>query len=174
MAFWLYGLPGSGKTTLALGLEKELHRRGYLCALIDGDNMRTGLNNDLGFSAEDRKENIRRVAETNRLFLNTGVITINCFVCPTRELRALAKKIIGKTDFVEVFVNASLEVCIQRDTKGLYKKAIEKKITDFSGISAPFEKPLRPEFEIKTDHSPVKESVAQLVKYALTKIRRSK
>jgi adenylylsulfate kinase len=173
IAFWLYGLPGSGKTTLAMGLEKELHKHGFICSLIDGDNLRTGLNSDLGFTTSDRTENIRRVAEVNRLFLNNGIITINCFVCPTRDLRSLARKIIGKTDFIEVFINASIEVCIQRDTKGLYKKAIEKKITDFSGISAPFERPLRPGFEIKTDQLSVKESVTQLVNYALKKIRRS-
>ena len=120
---WLTGLSGSGKTTIAIGLEKELNKKGYLTQILDGDNIREGINSNLGFSEEDRVENIRRIAEISKLFINCGIITINCFISPTEEMRDMAKKIIGGDDFIEVFVNASLETCDKRDVKGLYKKA---------------------------------------------------
>ena len=115
VAFWLTGLSGSGKTTIAKALERRLHAEGFLCQLIDGDNIRAGICNNLGFSAEDRNENIRRIAEVSKLFLNCGVICINCFVSPTKELRAMARDIIGEQDFHEVFVNTPLEICETRD-----------------------------------------------------------
>ncbi|HRF75711.1 MAG TPA: adenylyl-sulfate kinase, partial [Chitinophagales bacterium] len=117
---WLTGLSGSGKSTIAEAVEKILHERGYLTMLLDGDNIRTGINNNLTFSEPDRVENIRRIAEVSKLFLNCGIITLNSFVSPTNEIRTLAKNIIGETDFVEVYVNAPLEVCEARDVKGLY------------------------------------------------------
>ena len=135
---WMTGLSGSGKTSIALGLERKLHTNGYLTQILDGDNIRTGINKNLGFSDEDRTENIRRIAEVSKLFLNCGVITINCFVSPTIEIRKQAQQIIGENDFIEVFINAPLEVCEQRDPKGLYKKARNGEIKDFTGVSAPF------------------------------------
>ena len=147
---WMTGLSGSGKTTIAKSLEKILHKEGYLSKLIDGDNIRAGINNNLGFSNEDRTENIRRIAEVSKLFLNCGVITINCFVSPTREIREMAKNIIGEDDFLEVFVNTPLETCEERDTKGLYQKARAGVISDFTGISAPFEEPENPFYSIET------------------------
>jgi len=136
---WMTGLSGSGKTTLAIALEKELSSSGILTQILDGDNIRSGINNNLGFSDEDRAENIRRIAEISKLFLNCGIVTINCFVSPTKVIRARAKEIIGAEDFIEVYVNAPLDVCEDRDVKGLYKKARAGEIKDFTGIDSPFE-----------------------------------
>jgi adenylylsulfate kinase len=156
---WFTGLSGSGKTTLAANLEKELFFRRFFCQVLDGDNIRTGINNNLGFSKEDRMENIRRIAEVSRLLINTGMITICSFISPTEEIRNLARGIIGENDFIEIFLNPPLEVCEQRDTKGLYKKARAGIIKDFTGISAPFEAPANPDLEIDTSKMDVKESV---------------
>ena len=156
---WLTGLSGSGKTTIAKTLERELYKRGFLAQVLDGDNIRTGINNKLGFTDEERIENIRRIAEVSKLFLHCGIITINSFISPTEEIRNLAMEIIGKENFFEIYVNASLEVCEERDTKGLYKKAREGKIKDFTGISAPFEVPENPHLEVKTDEMSVEETI---------------
>lgn len=160
---WLTGLSGSGKTTLAVALERELHARGYLTQVLDGDNIRSGINNNLGFGENDRTENIRRIAEVSKLFLGAGIITINCFVSPTIAMRNLACNIIGADDFSEVYVNAPLETCEARDVKGLYAKARKGEIPDFTGIHQPFEAPEHPAAEIRTDRQTIKESVAQLL-----------
>lgn len=131
---WLTGLSGSGKSTIAEAVEKILHEKGYLTMLLDGDNIRTGINNNLTFSDADRIENIRRIAEVSKLFLNCGIITLNSFVSPTNEIRAMAKNIIGEADFVEVYVNAPLEVCEARDVKGLYAKARAGLIPDLTEL----------------------------------------
>jgi len=141
---WMTGLSGSGKSTIAKVLERRLHAEGFLCQMLDGDNIRAGINSNLGFSDADRSENIRRISEVSKLFLNCGVITINCFVSPTIAIRQLAKDIIGQDDFIEVFINTPLEVCEARDVKGLYKKARAGEIKDFTGIDAPFEAPEHP------------------------------
>lgn len=160
---WLTGLSGSGKTTLAVGLERRLHETGKLVYVLDGDNIRTGINNNLGFSEEDRTENIRRIAEVAKLFTDAGVITICCFVSPTIAIRDLARNIIGESDFLEVFVNASLEECEKRDVKGLYAKARKGEIKDFTGIHQVFEAPVKPWLEIRTDKQTLEESISQLV-----------
>lgn len=162
VTIWMTGLSGSGKTTVAKYLEKLLHQEGFLTQLLDGDNIRSGINNNLGFSDEDRKENIRRIAEVSKLFNNCGVITINCFVSPTREIRAMASEIIGKKQFVEVYVNTPLEICEKRDVKGLYKKARAGEIKDFTGIDAPFETPEHPSVEIKTENKTPEQSANEL------------
>jgi len=167
---WLTGLSGSGKSTLAKGLEKELYRKGFITKLLDGDNVRTGINNNLGFSQEDRNENIRRISEISKLFLNCGIICINCFVSPTKDIRELAKSIIGEEDYLEVFVNASLASCEERDVKGLYAKARKGEIKDFTGINAPFDIPESPSLEIKTDELTEVESLKILVDFVLPKI----
>ena len=156
---WFTGLSGSGKTTLASNLEKELFFRRFFCQVLDGDNIRTGINNNLGFNAEDRIENIRRIAEVSKLLINTGLITICSFISPTNEIRTLARGIIGENDFIEIFLNPPMEVCEQRDTKGLYKKARAGEIKEFTGISAPFEAPENPDVEIDTSTMSIKESV---------------
>ena len=120
---WFTGLSGSGKSTVALGVERELHKRGILCRILDGDNIRSGINKNLGFSADDRKENIRRIAEIGKLFVDTGVVTLSAFISPTNESRRMASEIIGADDFREVYVSTPLEVCEQRDVKGLYARA---------------------------------------------------
>ena len=134
ISIWMTGLSGSGKTTIAKALERMLHKDGHLSQLLDGDNIRVGISNNLSFSPEDRQENIRRIAEVTKLFVNCGVITINCFVSPTRDIRQMAKDIIGEENFIEVFVNTPLEVCESRDVKGLYAKARSGQIKDFTGI----------------------------------------
>ena len=159
---WFTGLSGSGKTTLAANLEKELFFRRFFCQVLDGDNIRTGINNNLGFSTEDRMENIRRIAEVSRLLINTGMITICSFISPTHEIRNLARKIIGAEDFIEIFLNPPLAVCEERDTKGLYKKARAGIIKDFTGISAPFEAPENPDLELDTSQLSIKESVDRI------------
>lgn len=158
---WMTGLSGSGKTTIARNIELELNRRGHLTQVLDGDNIRTGINNNLGFTEEDRLENIRRIAEVSKLFVHCGIICINSFISPTREIRNMARSIIGEEDFIEVHINAPLEVCEQRDVKGLYKKAREGKIKNFTGIDAPFETPESPAIELKTGELSIPQCVEQ-------------
>ncbi len=157
--FWMTGLSGSGKSTIAIGVENALNKKGYLTQILDGDNVRTGINSNLGFSEEDRTENIRRISEVSKLFLNCGIITINSFVSPTIKIREQARHIIGADDFVEIFINTPLEICEQRDVKGLYKKARKGEIKNFTGIDAPFEAPPTPDIEIKTAGQTIEESV---------------
>ena len=168
--FWMTGLSGSGKSTIGTAVEKELYAKGYLTQLLDGDNVRTGINNNLGFSTADRMENIRRIAEISKLFLSCGVITINTFVSPTNEIRELAKTIIGSKDFIEIYVNCPLEICEERDVKGLYKKARNGEIKDFTGITAPFEAPVNADLEIRTNKEPAEESVQKVLNYILEKV----
>ena len=160
---WFTGLSGSGKSTLAIALERELHRRGILCRILDGDNIRSGINNNLGFSEEDRIENIRRIAEVGRLFVETGIITIACFVSPTRELREMARRIIGSDDFLEVYISTPLAECERRDVKGLYARARRGEVKDFTGISAPFEAPEHPALSLDTSCLSVEESVERII-----------
>lgn len=164
---WMTGLSGSGKTTVGRHIEMELNKRGYLTQVLDGDNIRTGINNNLGFSEEDRYENIRRIAEVSKLFMNCGIICINSFISPTQEIRHMAMEIIGKKNFIEVFINAPLEVCESRDVKGLYKKAREGKIKNFTGIDAPFEEPERADIELKTDELSIEESTKKALEFIL-------
>lgn len=162
MAIWFTGLSGAGKTTIAIALERELYKKGFLSQILDGDNIRSGINCNLGFSDADRIENIRRIAEVAKLFVECGIITICCFISPTDEIRTIAKNIIGKNDFVEVFVNTPLEICEKRDVKGLYAKARRGEIKDFTGIDAPFEKPENPTIEI-TDALSIEECVKKIL-----------
>jgi len=163
LAIWMTGLSGSGKSTIGVLLEKMLYERGILTKLLDGDNIRTGINSNLGFSESDRTENIRRIAEVNKLFIDCAVVTINCFVSPTIAIREQARQIIGNDDFVEVFIDTPLEICEKRDVKGLYKKARAGEITDFTGIDAPFEVPPLPEVVIRTQQTTPEESAAELL-----------
>lgn len=165
IVIWMTGLSASGKTTLAIGLERALHEKGFLCYVLDGDNVRIGINSNLRFSEEDRKENIRRVAEVSKLFVQCGVITINSFVSPTNDLRDLAKSIIGADDFKLVYVNTPIEICEQRDSKGLYAKARKGEIKDFTGINAPFDEPIKPDLEIKTAEHSFEENLKKLVEF---------
>ena len=160
---WFTGLSGSGKSTVAVALERELHRRGRLCRLLDGDNIRTGINAGLGFSDDDRRENIRRIAEVGKLFVDTGIITLAAFVSPTEELRTLARDIIGAADFKEIFVATPLEECERRDVKGLYARARRGEVKNFTGISAPFEAPQNPALVLDTTGTPVEESVEKVL-----------
>ena len=156
---WMTGLSGAGKTTIAQHLELALNNRGYLTQVLDGDNIRSGINNNLGFSEEDRYENIRRIAEVSKLLMNSGIICINSFISPTNEIREMAKQIIGRENFIEVFIDAPLHVCEQRDAKGLYKKARKGEIKNFTGIDAPFDKPVDADIVLHTDKLTVKQSV---------------
>lgn len=160
---WFTGLSGSGKSTVAIALERELQKRGLLCRILDGDNIRTGINANLGFSADDRRENIRRVAEVAKLFVDTGIITIAAFVSPTEDLRNLAQHIIGKNDFKEIFISTPIEECERRDVKGLYARARRGEVKNFTGISAPFEAPQHPALSLDTSKLSLEESVAQLL-----------
>ena len=167
MMIWFTGLSGSGKSTIALGVERELHQRGLLCRILDGDNIRSGINAGLGFSAEDRRENIRRIAEVGKLFVDTGIITLAAFVSPTNEYRQMAREIIGDNDFFEVYVSTPLEECERRDVKGLYARARRGEVKDFTGISAPFEVPEHPALDIDTSKQPLETSVQQVVDLVL-------
>lgn len=160
---WFTGLSGSGKSTVALGVERELHQRGILCRILDGDNIRAGINNNLGFSEDDRRENIRRIAEIGKLFVHTGIVTLACFVSPTNEIRQMAKEIIGEEDFKEVFVSTPIEECERRDVKGLYARARRGEVKDFTGISAPFEAPENPALSIDTSKLTLEESVNKVL-----------
>ena len=170
---WLTGLSGSGKTTIATNVSHRLHKQGYITQVLDGDNIRLGINKNLSFSIEDRLENVRRTAEIAKLFIQNGIITICCLVSPTEEIRELAKKIIGQKDFFEVFIDTSIEECEKRDTKGLYKKARKGEINNFTGISSPFEKPKNPSLRILTEGMSIEESSSLLLKSISPKIKLS-
>jgi adenylylsulfate kinase len=170
LVIWMVGLSGSGKSTLARALENSLHDEGYLTQLLDGDNMRTGINNNLGFSPEDRAENIRRAAETAKLFMNAGLVTICSFISPTDDIRKMAKEIIGD-GYVEVYVDCPVEVCEERDVKGLYAKARRGEIPDFTGISAPFDVPQQPDVAVDTANQSLEESHQELVKAIIERIK---
>lgn len=172
LVLWLTGLSGSGKSTIALELERKLHQLGILTQLLDGDNMRTGLNSNLGFTEEDRLENIRRVAETAKLFRSCGIVTICSFVSPTKQIRQMASEIIGEEGFYEVFVEASFETCAERDVKGLYQKALKGEIKNFTGLDAPFEASDDPFVHLNTEVENVEESTNKLFKAVLPLIRK--
>lgn len=167
---WFTGLSGSGKSTVAIALERELQKRGLLCRILDGDNIRSGINNNLGFSAEDRVENIRRIAEIGKLFVDTGIITLAAFISPNNDIREMAARIIGKEDFMEIYVSTPLEECERRDVKGLYAKARRGEIRNFTGISASFEAPEHPALSLDTSVLSVEESVNQLLALILPKV----
>jgi bifunctional enzyme CysN/CysC len=160
---WLTGLSASGKSTIATELERELFQQGVQVCVLDGDNLRHGLCSDLGFSPEARRENIRRVGEVAKLFANAGLVCITAFISPYRSDRALARAIVPAGRFFEVHVNAPLSVCEQRDPKGLYARARTGELKDFTGISAPYEPPERPELELRTDQLTVSQCVAAIV-----------
>jgi len=164
---WLTGLSGSGKSTIAQHLERRLYNEGYFAQVLDGDNIRSGINSNLGFTIEDRQENIRRIAEIARLYLQSGVITLNSFISPTREIRDFARSIVGADDFLEIYINAPLELCEQRDVKGLYKKARKGEIKGFTGIDSPYEAPLNPSLEVKTGELTIEQSVEHIFNYLL-------
>lgn len=168
---WMTGLSGSGKTTLAVTLERGLHDRGYSTQVLDGDNIRTGINGNLGFSEEDRMENIRRIAEVAKLSVQAGMVVVCCFVSPTRAMRELAQRIIGKEDFLEVYVNCPLEICEERDVKGLYAKARKGEIKNFTGIDAPFEAPEHPSLEIRTHELSIDKAAEQLLQHVENSVR---
>jgi adenylylsulfate kinase len=171
---WFTGLSGAGKTTVAQHLEKELYKRGFLTQILDGDNIRSGINNNLSFTEADRLENIRRIAEVSKLLINSGVITLNSFISPTEEIRQMAKDIIGEENFIEVFVNTPIEVCEERDIKGLYKKAREGKIKNFTGIDSPFDAPEHPDVELHTENHTIEESVQACLEAVLPRITRTR
>ncbi len=162
---WMTGLSGSGKSTIAKHLERRLFNEGFFAQVLDGDNIRSGINSNLGFSEEDRHENIRRIAEVAKLYLHSGIICINSFISPTRAIRRMAAEVIGPEDFVEIYVNAPLEVCEARDVKGLYKKARAGLIKGFTGIDQPYEAPEDPDLEIRTDTLSVEAAVDRILAF---------
>ena len=168
---WFTGLSGSGKTTLASLLEKRLFELNYFCQILDGDNVRSGINKNLKFTDEDRVENIRRIAEVSKLFMNCGIILLCSFISPTNEMRSMAKEIIGEGDFLEIFVDTPLEVCEQRDPKGLYKKARAGEIKNFTGISAPFEVPEKPFLRVDNANPDLDGTVREMLLKILPEIR---
>ena len=169
---WFTGLSGSGKSTIAIALERELHKRGLLCRILDGDNIRSGINNNLGFTEADRIENIRRIAEVSKLFVDTGIITIAAFISPSNDIREMAANIIGKDDFLEVYVSTPIEECERRDVKGLYAKARRGEIKNFTGISAPFEAPAHPALTLDTSALSLEESDNKLLELILPRIQK--
>ena len=168
---WFTGLSGSGKSTVAMGVERELHAQGILCRILDGDNVRAGINNNLGFSAEDRIENIRRIAEIGKLFVQTGVVTLACFVSPTNDIRQMAREIVGEEDFLEVYISTPIEECERRDVKGLYARARKGEVKNFTGISAPFEAPVSADIDIDTSKIPLEESVRTLREVIIKRVK---
>jgi len=166
IVIWMVGLSSSGKSTLARFFEKELYDRGFLTKLLDGDNLRSGVNNNLGFNIDDRKENVRRAAEVAKLFAQSGVVTICSMISPTEEVRNIAKEIIGE-DFYEVFISCPFEVCAKRDVKGLYKKALNGEIKNFTGLDSPFEEPQQPFITIHTNEEELEVSKQKLLEVVL-------
>lgn len=164
-AIWITGLPSSGKTTLSLALKKKLSEHGLISVVLDGDVIRKGINNDLKFSEKDRVENIRRAAEISKIFIDNNIITINAFISPTNKIRNIAENIIGKNNFIEIFVNCPLEICIKRDVKSLYKKAIKGEIKNFTGIDSLYENPVNPNLIINSDKLSIDDSVNKIYKF---------
>ena len=171
VVIWITGLSGSGKSTIARFLEIELHKRNYLTKLLDGDNVRAGINNNLGFSEDERAENIRRIAEVSKLFVQGGIILIDCFISPTYKIRNNARQIIGDKDFFEIYINTPLEECERRDTKGLYAKARAGLIKNFTGIDSPYEEPINPDVEIRTMEMGIEEAVKKILDKLLPRIQ---
>ena len=167
VCLWLTGLSGSGKTTIAKTISKKLHKKGIITQVLDGDNIRIGINNNLSFSEEDRLENIRRTSEIGKLFVESGIVTICCLVSPTKKMREKAKSIIGASDFYEIYITTNLDACKKRDTKGLYEKAIRGEINNFTGISAPYEKPNSPNLVVPTENISIEESSEILYNFAI-------
>jgi len=168
---WFTGLSGSGKTTLSTLLQQKLHQQNFKCCVLDGDNIRNGLNKDLSFSDNDRKENIRRIAEVSRLFIDSGMIVLSAFISPFEADRVSVRQIVGAMNMIEVFVDCPLEVCEQRDTKGLYKKARRGEVANFTGISSPYERPSNPDITIATNVLSIEASLDELMEQILPKIR---
>ena len=169
---WFTGLSGSGKSTLANAVEKKLFNQGIQTYTLDGDNIRQGINKGLGFSAEDRKENLRRIAEVAKLFVDAGQICFSAFISPMRKDREMIASIVGENDFFEVFVDTPLEVCEERDVKGLYKKARAGEIANFTGISAPYEAPNNPDLHIKTANESIEDSAMKIIAFINEKINK--
>lgn len=167
---WFTGLSGSGKSTLANLVEMELHKKGVSTYILDGDNIRQGINKDLNFTPQDRSENIRRIAEISNLMLEAGVVTLAAFVSPYLKDREAVKQVVGPDNVIEIYVNTSLEVCEQRDVKGLYKKARAGEIKNMTGVSAPYQAPLNPDIEVVTDSQTIQESVAVIMQFLNTKL----
>ena len=170
IVLWFIGLSGSGKSTLANGLQAKLFENDFNAIVLDGDNTRLGINKDLGFSEKDRNENIRRVAEISKLFIETGHIVINAFISPFEINRIQARNIISDTDFLEVYIDSSISACENRDVKGLYKKARAGEINNFTGISSPFERPKNPDILVKTDEQRPNESIDYLFEQLISKL----
>jgi len=166
---WFTGLSGSGKSTLATEVEKELYQRGVRTYVLDGDNIRHGLNRDLGFGKDDRKENIRRIGEVAKLFVDAGIVTLTAFISPYKEDRDMVRALFGQGEFIEIYVKCSIEECERRDPKGLYKKARRGEIRDFTGISAPYEEPVNPELVVETERETVEESVGRVLAFLSSK-----
>ena len=165
VVLWFTGLSGSGKSTIANELEYQLNRMKYHTYILDGDNIRHGLNKDLGFTEEDRSENIRRISEVAKLFVDAGIITITAFISPFIKDRKEAKNIIGKENFIEVFIDTPLEECVNRDPKGLYKKAMKGEIKNFTGLDSPYELPVNPDIHINTTDNDINSSVDLIIQY---------
>jgi adenylylsulfate kinase len=165
VTLWFTGLSCSGKSTLATEVEKRLYERGYLTYILDGDNIRHGLNRNLGFSPEDREENIRRIGEVANLFRQAGIINMTAFISPYRADRKKARDLAKEGEFIEIFCRCSLEACERRDKKGLYKKAKDGEVPEFTGISAPYEEPENPEITIETDKTTIEEGVNKIISY---------
>lgn len=172
VSVWLIGLSGAGKTTIGVELEKALIEKGFLTQILDGDNIRSGINKNLRFTEKDREENIRRIAEVNKLFLNCGVITINCFINPTRDTREFVESILGKEDILEVYINTPIEVCEARDVKGLYAKARRGEIKNFTGINSPFDPPENPDVTVSTENITPQESAKIILDAVLPRIQK--
>ena len=170
IVLWFVGLSGSGKSTIANGLQTKLFENGFNAIVLDGDNTRLGINKDLGFSNKDRNENIRRVAEISKLFVEKGHIVINAFISPFESNRIQARNIISDKDFLEVYIDSSISACEKRDVKGLYKKARSGEINDFTGISSPFEAPVKPDMVVKTDEQTPDESIDHLFEQLKSKL----
>jgi adenylylsulfate kinase len=168
---WLVGLSGSGKSTLAGNIETVLHQKGYKTYLLDGDNVRLGLNNDLGFSSKDRTENIRRISEVARLFNEAGIIVLSAFISPLESDRNQARKLIGVENFIEVFIHCPLHICEKRDVKGLYAKARKGLLPNFTGIDAPFENPKQPDLTISTEAEAPAASLKKLLDFIEPKLK---
>jgi adenylylsulfate kinase len=170
LIIWLTGLSGSGKSTIANGLEIELQKKGFATYLLDGDNIRHGLNNNIDFTDEGRKENIRRIGEVAKLFVDAGIIVITAFISPFRSDRDMVRNIVENDEFIEVYINCPVEICESRDVKGLYARARRGEIPHFTGISSPFEPPLHPELIIDTDKNEIEKCVNQILDYAYKRI----